>query len=90
MVAVGITISYSVLILREISKEVEIINFNILTDVLKIIFKTIFETPEVRKELLTNIILSYVASCFYFMYQLNIMVKDWKNQKLVDKPREIV
>jgi hypothetical protein len=89
MVAVGITISYSVAILREISKDLEIINFNILVDVLRIIFKSIFELPEVRKELITNIVISYIVSGFYFAYQLNQMVKEWKNQKSIHKPREI-
>jgi hypothetical protein len=90
MVAVGVTVSYSILILREISKELEIINFDMLIDLLKIIFKNIFEMPEVRRELLTNMILSYVASGFYFAFQLKTMVKEWKNQKAIHKPREIL
>jgi hypothetical protein len=89
MIAVGITIAYSVLILREISNELEIINFDILKEVIKIIFKTIFEEPEVRKELLTNIVLSYFVSGIYFVYQLNKMVKEWKNQKSIQKLKEI-
>ncbi|MDR2717587.1 MAG: hypothetical protein LBB89_05940 [Treponema sp.] len=90
MVAAGITISYSVVILREISKELEIINFDMFMDAVKIISKAILEMPEMQKELLKNIILSYIVSGFYFVYQLNKMVKEWKNQKSVDKPREIV
>jgi sulfite exporter TauE/SafE len=89
MVAVGVTIAYSVAILREMSKELEIINFNMLADVLKIIFKAIFGMPEVRKELITNIVISYTVSGFYFVLQLRQMVKEWKNQKSIHKPREI-
>ena len=90
MVAVGVTVSYSVLVLREISKELEIINFDMLVDVLKITFNAIFEIPEVRMELLTNMALSYLVSGIYFAYQLKKMVKDWKNQKSMHKPREII
>jgi hypothetical protein len=89
MVAVGVTISYSVAILWEISKELEIINFDVLINFLKIIFKNIFEMPEVRKELITNIVTSYIVSGLYFVFQLNQMVKEWKNKKSIHKPREI-
>jgi hypothetical protein len=90
MVAVGVTVSYSVLVLMEISKELEIINFDILIVVLKIIFKNIFEMPEIRSELLANMVLSYFVSGIYFVYLLNKMVKDWKNQKSIYKPIEII
>jgi hypothetical protein len=90
MVAVGITISYSVLILKEVSADLEIINFDMLIGVLKVIFRTIFEVPEARRELLTNMALSYIVSGIYFVYQLKQMPKDWKNQKSIHKPREII
>jgi hypothetical protein len=82
MVAVGVTIAYSVLILREISRELAIIHFDMLISVLKM--------PEVRDELLTNIVLSYIVSGIYFICQLYIMVKEWKGQKSIHKPREII
>jgi hypothetical protein len=89
MVAVGIIISYSIVILREISKDLEIINFIMFINIVKYILKTIFEMPEVRKELLTNIFLSYLFSGIFLVFHLNNMLKEWKNQKSVYKPREI-
>jgi hypothetical protein len=90
MVAVGIIISYSIVILREISKDLEIINFVMFINIVKYILKTIFEMPEVRKELLTNIFLSYLFSGIFLVFHLNNMLKEWKNQKSVYKPREIL
>jgi len=77
MVAVGIIVSYSVFLLKEI-KTIDI-------DVLILILKM----PEIQKELISNIVISYIVSSFYFVMQLNQMLKEWKKQKSLLKPREI-
>jgi hypothetical protein len=73
MVAIGVITAYSVLILREL----EVINIDVLIYVLKM--------PDIQKELITNITLSYIVSGFYFIFQLNTMLKEWKNQKSIFK-----
>jgi hypothetical protein len=77
MVAVGVIVSYSVLIL----KEMETLNISVLIFILKM--------PEVQKELISNIVISYIVSSFYFVLQLNQMFKEWKKQKSLLRPREI-
>jgi len=78
MVGIGVVIAYSVFILK-VLKEINI-------DALLLILKM----PEVQKELITNLVISYIVSCFYFVFQLNKMFKEWKNQKYIQKPREIL
>ena len=77
MVALGVIAAYSVVIFREL----EMINFSLLIYILKM--------PDVYKELIYNIALSYLVSCLYFVFQLNQMLKEWKNQKSIQKAREI-
>jgi len=77
MVAVGIIVSYSVFILREL----KMIDIDALIYILKM--------PEIQKELITNIVISYIVSGIYFAFRLNQMVKEWKKQKSIHKPREI-
>ncbi|MCL1960116.1 MAG: hypothetical protein FWF68_11005 [Spirochaetes bacterium] len=77
MVAVGVTVSYSVLILKEIKR----IDIGALIYILKM--------PEVQKVLIKNIVISYIVSSFYFAFQLNQMLKEWKEKKSIHKPREI-
>jgi len=77
MVAVGVIVSYSVFLL----KEMKVIDIDLLIFVLKM--------PEIQKELISNIVISYIVSSFYFVLQLNQMLREWKKQKSLLRPREI-
>jgi hypothetical protein len=78
MVALGVITAYSVLIFREIKE----VNISALIYFLKM--------PEIRKELTVNLVTSYIVSGFYFVFQFITMFKEWKNQKSINKPREIL
>jgi len=77
MVAVGVITAYSVLIF----KNIKMINIDLLIFFLKM--------PEIHKELMTNLAVSYIVSAFYFVFQFYKIFKDWKNIKSIYKPREI-
>lgn len=77
MVAVGIFVSYSVIIFREINT----IDFDALIYVLKV--------PEVKKELILNIVLSYIFSSLYLALNFYQMFKVWKPTVLIHKGRDI-
>jgi len=81
MVGAGTIIAYSVFWLVELYKETGIIFMDGLFYIL--------EMPEIQSELRINILLSYVVSAVYFAFQLNLMVKEWKNQKVISKTRDI-
>ncbi|MCL2720574.1 MAG: hypothetical protein FWD47_04470 [Treponema sp.] len=81
MVGVGTVIAYSANILFLLYKELGEINFEAMFYILEI--------PEVQGEIRTNLLLSYVISCLFFVFQINSMLKDWKNQKIIKKLREI-
>ena len=77
MVTVGVFLSYSVMILREIGE----IDIDLLLLVLKF--------PEVQREMMINIVLSYLVSSVYFVFQIIQMAKEWKNLKRIYKAKEI-
>jgi len=77
MIGVGVIIAYSVFIF----KEIKAIDFDKLIQILKI--------PEIERELRMNIILSYVISSFYIVFQLIQMMKEWRFLKNIQKAREI-
>ena len=77
MVALGVIISYSVLILKELG------TFNI--DLLKYIFTI----PEVQQEIMKNIVVSYIVSGFYLVFQIIRMMKEWKTGINIKQAREI-
>jgi len=77
MVGIGVFAAYSILIFRELKT----VDFDLLLIILKM--------PEVQRELIINIILSYIVSMFYFAFQLFQMMKEWKNIKSIQKPKEI-
>jgi hypothetical protein len=77
MIGVGTIAAYSILIF----KEIKTIDMDLLKQILKM--------PEVEKELRTNIILSYVVSSFFIVFQLFQMTKEWRFLKKIQKAREI-
>jgi hypothetical protein len=77
MIGIGVITAYSVIIF----KELKTIDIDTLITILKI--------PEVERELITNIILSYIVSSFFIIFQLFQMMKEWKFLKKVQKAREI-
>ena len=77
MVALGVTVSYAVAIFRKIG----VIDIDAL--------KYVFGIPEVQRELILNIVLSYIVSGFYLVFQLVQMIREWKTWKLIQKAREI-
>jgi len=81
MVGLGTIIAYSVFLLFEIYKNIKTVDIESLFFILKM--------PEIQNELRANIIVSYIVSSFYFILQLNSMFKEWKNQKSIEKLRDI-
>jgi hypothetical protein len=77
MVGFGIIVSYSVFIL----KELKTIDIEMLINILKL--------SETKHEILKNIILSYVVSGIYLVFQLIQMMKEWKPEKVIQKARDI-
>lgn len=77
MVGIGIFIAYSALIIKTLGS----FNINMLIDILKI--------PDVQRELMTNLIMSYVVSGIFFIFQLFQMMKEWKIEYTIKKPRMI-
>jgi len=78
MVGVGVIAAYAVLIFKELKE----INFDSL------IF--LFKVPEIQKELVTNLILSYIVSSMFIFFKFYQIFKEWKNKKSIQKPREIL
>jgi len=81
MVAVGIVVSFSVLILQLIVKETGTMDMAGLLHILKI--------PEVQREIIQNIVTSYLVSGLYLVFQIIQMVKEWKPEKTLQKARYI-
>jgi len=77
MVGFGIIVSYSTIII----KESKIINIEMIIYILKM--------PEVQREMMINIILSYIVSGFFLIFQLVQMMKEWKTEKVIQKARDI-
>jgi hypothetical protein len=77
MVGLGIVISYSVFIF----KELKTIDFDMLFYILRM--------PEVQREILQNMALSYVISGFYLIVQMIQLMKEWKTEKVVQKAEDI-
>jgi hypothetical protein len=77
MIGIGTLIAYSSLIL----KEIKMFDIDLLIQVLKI--------PEVTRELLINIVISYIVSGFFIIFQLFQMIKQWKFLKIIKKARDI-
>jgi len=77
MVGIGVIIAYSAVIFREL----QAVNFELLIIILKM--------PEVQRELMINIVMSYIVSVVYFAFQFFQMMKDWKKIKTISKPKEI-
>jgi len=77
MVAVGIVVSFAVLILKELGA------FDI--DALLYFLKV----PEIQREIIQNIVTSYVVSGFYLVFQIIQMMKEWKPEKTLKRARYI-
>jgi hypothetical protein len=77
MVGFGIVVSYSIFIL----KEIKTIDFELLIAILKM--------PEIQREIITNIVSSYVLSGLHLVIQFYQMMKEWKTDKLIKRAREI-
>jgi len=77
MVAVGIVVSASVIILQIIVKETGSIDMAGLLYILK--------NPEVQKEIIQNIVTSYAVSGLYLVFQIIQMMKEWKPVKTLKK-----
>jgi len=77
MIGIGITIAYSFFIF----KEMKTINMDLLIQILKM--------PEIQKELRMNIILSYIVSSFFIVFQIFQMMKEWRFIKKIQKARDI-
>jgi hypothetical protein len=82
MVGIGTIIAYSANILYFLYKE----DFGVLfiDDLLEVL-----KMPEVQRELTANIVMSYLVSSLFFIFQLNNMLKDWKSKKSIQRPRKI-
>jgi hypothetical protein len=77
MIGIGVITAYSVLIF----KELKTIDIDSLIRILKM--------PEVEKELLINIVLSYIISSIFIILQLFQLMKEWKFLKNIQKAKEI-
>jgi hypothetical protein len=77
MIGIGMFVAYAVLIF----KELKAVDFDMLMFILGM--------PEVGRELLMNIVLSYVISGIYIVVQLFQMMKEWKFSKTIKEAREI-
>jgi len=77
MVGLGIVVSYSIYIL----KELKTMDIDTLFYILKM--------PEVQRELLKNIAVSYVISGFYLVFQVIQLMKEWKTEKTLKSPEDI-
>jgi hypothetical protein len=77
MVGLGIIISYSVFIF----KELKTIDFDMLFYILRM--------PEVQQEILQNMALSYVVSGLFLVTQIIQLMKEWKAEKVVQKAEDI-
>jgi len=77
MVGLGIIVAYSVFIL----KEIKTIDIEMLLYILKM--------PEIQKEIIQNLALSYVLSGIYLVIQGIHLMKEWKTEKAVQKVRDI-
>ena len=77
MIAVGVFISYCIIILRGIgSIDIELLRY-------------VLANPEVQRELIWNIVLSYIVSALFVFSQLAKMAKEWKTNKAIHKAKEI-
>jgi len=81
MVAVGIVVSYSVMILQLIIKETGSIDIAGLLYFLSI--------PEVQREIIQNLVTSYIVSGLYLVFQVFQMMKEWKPETTLKKARYI-
>ena len=77
MVGVGMFIAYSALIFKTVGE----IDFYVLA--------YCFGLQDIQKEFLQNLIIAYVVSIAYFIFQFFNMFKEWGREKSVCKPREI-
>jgi len=77
MVGLGIIVSYSVYIL----KEIKTIDMEMLLYILKL--------PEIQQEIIKNLALSYVLSGIYLVIQLIQLMKEWKTEKAIQKVEDI-
>jgi hypothetical protein len=77
MDALGILVSYSVFILREL----EAIDIELLISVLKL--------PEIQREIAANILLSYTLSGLYLAILFHQMMREWRSEKTLKRAREI-
>ncbi|WP_461256558.1 hypothetical protein, partial [Treponema sp. R80B11-R83G3] len=74
---IGILISYSIFIL----KEIKVIDIDSLIFILKL--------PEIQKEIIQNITMSYIICSIYFILQFFQMFKEWKGKKIIHRGRDI-
>jgi hypothetical protein len=81
MTSIGVITAYSILILKEIIKEINTIDFGILIE--------IFKLPEIQRELMQNLILAYLVSGVFFILQFFQMKKEWHYKFDIQNPRDI-
>jgi hypothetical protein len=77
MTGIGVIVSYSIIIFREIKS----IDFELLIEV--------FKVPEVKKEIMQNLGLSYLVSATCLVYEFFKLKNEWKYNFNIQKPREI-
>ena len=77
MVGLGIIVSYSVFIL----KEIETIDIDMLVYILKL--------PEIQQEIAKNIAISYAVSGVYLVSRIIQMMKEWKTEKVIQKAKDL-
>jgi hypothetical protein len=77
MIGIGTLVAYSVMIL----KVIKTFDIDMLIQILK--------TPEVERELWTNIVISYIVSIFFIIIQLIQMIKEWKFSIEIKNARDI-
>jgi hypothetical protein len=77
MTGLGILAAYSVYIMKEIKT----------IDINKLI--SIFKIPEIQKEFKMNLIMSYIVSGLYLVFQLFQMIREWKFSIKIEKARDM-
>jgi len=77
MVGAGIFVSYSALIF----KSLRVIDFDLLA--------LVYQNPEIQKEFIQNLMVAYLVSAAYFIFQFFQLRNEWKGKKSICKPREI-
>jgi hypothetical protein len=77
MTGTGVIIAYAAMIL----KELKTFDIEMLLNILKM--------PEIQKEMKVNMVLSYIVSGFYFIFQFFQMMKEWTFKINIQKPRDI-